>query len=892
MKHTLGFIGLLLIGILSASSCLAQTIKGTVRDSAGNAVRYASINLKNKSQDAIVAFTTTDTAGAYVLHLPAGAVPGDLTIEARCIGYQGQIRPVTSLTESIDFTLGVSVSQLQSVVVHNNRPVLRTRGDTLNYKVADFSNAQDRVIGDVIKRLPGITVASDGTIYYNNRPISSVYIGGDNLLDDNYSIATTSIPKNSVEQVQVIDNHQPIKVLQNKVNSNDVALNLTIKKSAKLHVMGQESIGGGLPGNYDADLNALAFKDAYKAINAVKGNNTGYDLQQDLVSHNAAATQQRLGTDPPATVLSLGTATDPALSRQRFLFNRSGMLNTNNLININQDLQLRLNAWYLRDQQKQEFSQVTNIYLPGDTVRYSETQHNKINPDLLRAQLTILLNSSKCYLTDVVLVNDNHWTNYSHLTTNGSPLDQTFKDNPFSLSNEFNWMRTVTSKNILQAYSYFSRVTEPENRSIGPSYNDSLFNHGVTYSKLVQTVDVPTWFTNNYISYTIPGNTMTKSLKAGFSLQSQTLNSTLGVLQSNNVLTRESDSSVNNLSWKNQKAYAQVAFDIPGQRLKANLTLPVTYQQLNYSDRGYALDKGLTRFYFNPQLTGKYQIGLESFVNFQYSYLNQTGNIEDIYQGYILKDYRTLNANSSDLTLRENQTAVIGINYRKAIKLFFWSLNLSFNRARANNLASSIITNSYQRLLLLPYPNSINTWTVDGTISKYSFVLHTTFSAEAKWQINQSIQLQNGALLPFNTTIKTLNLGAETKLSESLSFSYHILGTQTYSQTEAKVASTDEVDQLQQQLAIYYNPTEKLQFKLSGEHFFTHSQGNPNLNYTFADASAKYRFNKPKIELQLNATNLLNVKTYKALYLTANTLTAGSYTLPGRIILLKILFNL
>ena len=891
MKQPLGFIGLLLIGVLGQLSCLAQTIKGTVRDSAGHKVPYVSINLKNRSQDAVVAYTTTDTGGTYVLHPPAGILPADLYIEARCIGYKEQTRPVSALPEVIDFTLPISASQLQSVVVQNTKPILRTHGDTLSYKVTDFSYAQDRVIGDVIKRLPGISVAQDGTISYNGRPISSVYIGGDNLLDDNYSIATTSIPKDIVEKVQVIDNHQPIKVLQNKVNSNDVILNLTMDKKAKLHVSGQESVGAGLPGKYDVDLNALLFKDEYKAINYLKGNNTGYDLQQDLVSHNATANQQRLGTDPPATLLSLGTITTPTLSGQRYLFNRSGMINTNNLVTLGQDLQLRLNAWYLRDQQKQDYSQVTNIFLPGDSVRYSETQHNQLNPALLHAQFSLLLNSNKCYINDVLLMDDKRYTNYSHLNTNGSLADQSLKDKALNFSNEFNWMRLVRSKNILQAYSYFSHMAEPENRSIGPSYNDSLFNHSDPYSQLIQTVNVPTWFTNNYISLKIPGDVITKSFRAGFNEQSQKLTSSLDLLQSNNSLTRQSDSSFNNLSWKKQKAYAEAAFDIPGEKLKATLTLPVTYMQLNYSDHGYDLDKGLTRYYFNPQFIGRRKVGPENFVTFQYSYLNRTGSIEDIYQGYILKDYRTLNANSPDLTLRQDQTAAAGFNYRKAIKFFFWSLNLSYDHIRANNITSSIITNSFQRLVMLPFPNSTDSWTGIGTISKYSFVLHTTFEGLVKWQNNRSVQLQNNALLPFNTTVRMLSLGEKTKLNDRFNFSYDISGTQTYSHSPAKV-STNQVDQLLQQAAIYYSPTPNLQFKLSGEHYYTHSEGNPDLNYMFADAWARYHFKNRNIDLQLNATNLFNVRTYKALYLTANTFTASSYTLPGRILLLKALFTL
>lgn len=79
---------------------------------------------------------------------------------------------------------------------------------------------------------------------------------------------------------------------------------------------------------------------------------------------------------------------------------------------------------------------------------------------------------------------------------------------------------------------------------------------------------------------------------------------------------------------------------------------------------------------------------------------------------------------------------------------------------------------------------------------------------------------------------------------------------------------------------------------LIGEHYFTYQQGSADLKYFFADASVKYRINKWKTDLQLSANNFLNVKTYNALYLSANRLTASSYTLPGRIILLRVLFNL
>jgi Carboxypeptidase regulatory-like domain len=885
------FVGLLLAGILFSTSGFAQEVRGTVKDSTGGAVPYASVNLRNRSGDAIVAYTSTDTRGGYALRLPVSASPDSFYLEVRCIGFKTQSKSLTGSPRMIDFTLAISASQLQSVIVRSSRPKLRTSGDTLSYTASDFANAQDRVIGDVIKRLPGIAVAADGTISYNNKPVSGVYLGGDNLLDDKYTIATNSIPQGAVDQVQVIDNHQPIKVLQNKVTSDDVALNLTFKKSAKLRPLGQETAGAGLPGNYYADFNALFLKDQYKAINYLKGNNTGEDLQQELVSHNIADYKQRIGNDPPATVLSLGAVNDPALSRDRYFFDRSGLLNANNLVNFKNGLQLRVNASYLHDTEKQDYSQSTSVFLPGDTVQYTETQHNRFEPDLLHTQFTLNVNTEKYFLNDALVLDDNRWTDHSDLNTNGSAVHQVFRDDLLSLSNEFNGIRPTRSNNLIQVYSYVSHLSEPENRTIGPAYNAQLFNDGAAYAQLVQQVNVPSWYTNNYVSFKMPGDIGTKSFRTGFSVQSQQLGSALSVQQLNNTTNPAFDSAINHLDWTRKKFYAEAAYDIPGDELKANLTMPLILQQIDYSDTGYALSRRLGRLYFNPQLSVKYKTGIENFVTLLFRYRNETGGIEDLYHGYILKDYRTLYANNADLTLRQNLLAAAGFNYRKALTLFFFSINGSYNRIGANNIASGIINNNFQQLVVLPYPNATDAWTLDGTVSKYSFAWRTTFSGEVKWQDNRSVQLQNGAFLPFNTTVGTVTLGAATKLSDQLNFSYHLTGTQTSAHSPAEVAAA-RVDQLLQQAEIDYIPSDLLQFKLSGEDYFTHSQGSPDLTYFFADASAKYRFKKRKIDLVLDAANFLNVTRYKALYLSANTLTASSYTLPGRIVLLKVMFSL
>lgn len=884
-------LSLLAIALLFSITGLAQNIKGTVTDSAGKAVAYASVNLINSDNDRIIGYAVTDAGGLYTLPVPANTPVSKLVIKVMSIGYKAQSRSIADVRLAYNFILSISANQLQSVEIKSSRPVLRTHGDTLAYRVSAFAGAQDMVIGDVIKKLPGITVGSDGAIYYNNKAISNLYIDGDNLLDDKYNIATTTIPQGVVEQVQVIQNDQPVKVLRNKVMSDDVALNLTIKKGAKMQMLGQESVGAGLPRNYNVDLNAMMFKNNYKAINYLKGNNTGYDLQQELVAHNASNHEQLIDNYTPAALLSLGTINNPALSRSRYLFNQSGLLNLNNLLKLRKDIQVRINAWYLHDNLRQNYSQLSTIFLPGDTIEYYETQHNRSRTDLLHTQLTFNINRDKYYLNNALVIDGNRSAYYSNLNTNNAAVEQVLHDKPQSFSNEFNLIRTLKSKNIIQAYSYFSHSTQPENRTIGPNYKPAIFNSNNPYTQLIQRVNTPTWFTTNYVSLKIPSNLITQSFKMGFSVQSQKLGSDLNVAQLDNKIDKVSDSSMNNLSWTRTKIYAEADYDLPGTILQANLSLPLSLQQINYSDSRFTLNKQLTRLYCNPLLKIKYQVSTENHLYLLYNYRNQLGTIEDIYQGYILKDYLTLYANSAELTEKRNQKASAGFSYRKSLIMLFASLNISYDHFTANKIASAIITNSLQRQILLPYTNATSSWTVSSTASKYSFALKTTFSTSLQWKNTRSIQLQNDQLLPFNTITKTASLGANIKAGEHMAIDYITTFIQTASHS-AVDASTNNINQLQQQASIEYNPLTNLQFKLSGQHYLTQRTGNPNLKYFFTDGSMKFKPNKWKTNFELSAVNILNVKAYRSFNLSANMFTASSYTLPGRIVILKVMFKL
>ena len=140
--------------LLAAFSVFAQKpLKGVVKDVGGKGVESVNVTLKD-SEGNIINFTRSNKNGAFSIELKNDQIAG-YKIEASSIGYKKLITTVTDVAKNYDLTLQPSETALETVNV-KNRPSLTARGDTLNYRTADFADKQDRSIGDVLKKMPGV----------------------------------------------------------------------------------------------------------------------------------------------------------------------------------------------------------------------------------------------------------------------------------------------------------------------------------------------------------------------------------------------------------------------------------------------------------------------------------------------------------------------------------------------------------------------------------------------------------------------------------------------------------------------------------------------------------------------------------------------------------------
>ena len=868
---------------VSTIAVLAQKqIKGKVKDDKAKPLPSVMVSLKDK-EGSTLGFARTNEKGDFTINTDENGA--DLNLEFSILGFGKKTINLLDFAKTNEISLAESEINLKTVEV-KNRPRLSSNGDTLNYKTSDFSDKQDRNIGDVLKKMPGIEVAENGKISYNGKNISNMYIDGDNLLEDKYGIGTKSIPHGAVDKVQVIEKDQPIKMLQKNNTSDDVALNLVIKDDAKLKVMGEVKAGLGAPDRFDGNVNAMLFNKKVKFLNNLKGNNIGIDPGLDLTSFNPLANDNT----KPGNLLSAGAAGVPTLPQSRTLFNKAGQANLNNLFKFKNDLQLRANVSYLYDERKQVYNKSSETRLAGQTINYQENQDNFLNPQKLKGQFTLNGNTDGYYFNNALAVEYNPTRTNSNVFINGVGAFQSLKQDMFSLSNDLGYRKKLKSGNILHLSSSISRSSQPETLNIKPGLNEEILNNGTPYAALNQYLDLPTFYTNNFASMAFPKGNFVQNYRAGFLIQQQNLSTNLTKLQNNGSSELAAAGAINDLDWLRSRLYIENGYEYTTDKITATIRIPLSYNSISYDDANHNMDKSLNRFFVNPMVSFKYQTSPENYVMAGYGFRNNLGTIDDVFSGTVLRNYRSLFANNAPISENSSHSFSGSFNFRKAIEMIFGNISLNYSTTNLNTISSSILTDNTQQRIVLPLANQARNFGLNSGLSKYLFALKSTVNAGFAYSHSQFQQLQNNQLLPFESDNFTYKAGIEAKLTKFMNFTY--LGTFTNSKNKtAGTGISTNYQQLRQQSGLVVTMLKSVFLNFSAEHIFTQQSSQPDLKYLFADFNIRYKVLKLKTDLEFGITNLANVKQFEAINVTANSLTVGTYQIPGRVAMFRATFN-
>lgn len=259
-------IGLVILLLCWLSGLHGQEIRGTVLNSSDERIEFANIIWLEESTQEVMQYTITDKSGSY--RLKVDKWQGLLIVSS--LGFQSDtIRisaPQAGNLLQIDFKLAESTFNLQSIEVSDTRIPYKTHGDTTTYQSDFFTDGTEEVIEDLVKKLPGASVGDDGTIFYKGKQVDKVLLEDDALFGSKYTVATRSLRADVVDEIQFIDHYVENNLLKEVSQTDQLAMNITIKEDRKKLLFGDVHLGGGIPDRYDGRLNAFSLYKKHKAI--------------------------------------------------------------------------------------------------------------------------------------------------------------------------------------------------------------------------------------------------------------------------------------------------------------------------------------------------------------------------------------------------------------------------------------------------------------------------------------------------------------------------------------------------------------------------------------------------------------------------------------------------
>lgn len=232
-------------------------IKAEVRDSLSNEpIPFASVYLKHPKDTVITNFALTDTLGKVEL---TDVAKGDHLVCVEFMGYK-PFQKRMFIRKSID----LKVLRLQmdrtildaAKVTAAGRPI-EVRQDTIIYNASAFKTLSNDNLAQLLKKMPGIEVGSDGTVKVNGKAVSKITVGGKTFFMGNNKAALDNLPAKIVDKVKVIDKESETAQFSgiNDAEKQKV-MDIELKEEYKKGWFGNLKLGAGrsVPGKSDNEF--------------------------------------------------------------------------------------------------------------------------------------------------------------------------------------------------------------------------------------------------------------------------------------------------------------------------------------------------------------------------------------------------------------------------------------------------------------------------------------------------------------------------------------------------------------------------------------------------------------------------------------------------------------
>lgn len=874
---------LLGIAFLIYGFSLAQTVlSGSVTDSENIKLSGATVIVTSIDSESILSYTITNADGLFELKL--STTEPKVLLSVSYLGFEKNSMVLENKTQNIPVSLKPSQETLKEVVVEAQD--IEQKGDTLNYSVSAFKDQKDRVIADVLKKMPGITVMPDGQINYLGRPIEKYYIEGMDMLEGRYNLANENISANDVVSVQVLENHQPIKVLDSVVFSDRTSLNIKLKNNVSLS--GSVELGGGFaPTLFKTNITPLLFTKKQQALASYQYDNTGKDLNRaitDFSSKSFITSNANLSNN----FLAIRGISKPPFSSDKWLDNNDHLGSLNYLYRLKDETDIKLSLAYLNSVNEQSGTRSTTYITDETPIHFNESIQNTYFKSRFQSKVTLERNKNKSYLKNTLSYNGNWDTERGLVVTNQEDITQDLLPHNTTASNDLKLIFPV-GKQLITFDSYVKYASSKENLKVSPGQFEDAINHGNSYNLSNQHLKVSQLFSENTAGIAKKLGGFSIAPMVGVSVITQNLNSELEAFSDTGNEDITSDFQ-NDTDFLNTNLFVTNTLQYKNKRLKINLESPLFVRRFQVKNQLTDTETTNKKVTFEPNLriTQKLSPFWEAKVGGQIE--NQFSNLNTMFEGYILENYLYLVKYNGILQTRTNRNAYAGITYRNAMNSWFLNLTYSAAEEESNILFNTTIAdNGSLQIESLQQDNTSTSNNLFFNGSKYFKKLSTTAKFGVQYSFMNTPQIINNVLSTYKTVGQNYDVHLESQVTNHLSITAKSMFN--ISELNNSENSKSEIQNWQNSFTTFIYFTKKSFVNIDLDHF-QNKVATINENNFFLNLGYQFTFSKYNIDAKLAWNNVLNTKSYIRAINSEFYSTQNSFIIRPSQVLLSLQFNL
>ena len=846
----------------------------------------SGINIILRDSLQIVAYTNTDLSGKFFFNSIAN---GTYKLEIIAPGYEKTEFIVTVLEATSNLPKSIILSQkilkLAEVIIESKNPIT-VKGDTIIIDAASFTNGKEKVVEDILKKLPGITVTPEGRIMIGNKEVEKVMIEGDDFFEKGYTMLTKNMPANPIDKINIINRYSKNKLLKGIEESEKVALNLTLKNDYKRVWFGNIEAGSNFlkEHRYDAKNNNMNFGKLNKYYILSNLNNIGYETLNNFKSLiNTAEGTDHMGVDKITESVKLTqlTATLPQFNRDRVIDNNSKLFNVNSIFSLNKVTKLKVTVLIDTEQQDVFRSSQTSFFGIDSSFENLQTSRSERRTETgflkLFLSTDIDQTSTLSILSQVGTRKINNLANFNfngNLIDARQPAENFFNENQLFFTKKINAKAVLTVKTKLKLESFNDNYTANDfpYKNFISTFSDSMRQSAKT-SLRYWGIDADYYL-----------RTSSKNLahfKMGTDISTSSFTSNIDVFNSGSIVA-EPNELINNANLKINTSYLLADYTLKKNKYIFKPSVTITNIQ-NEIYRSGSLRKS-TYTFVSPSLSLNYLMSKKSKFFGIYNH-NQRNNIavDDLLLNYTQVGFQSLSSGVDNVAPIATNSFTGGYAHGNwGDKIF---VNSFFTRSsNTNYLGNELIVRLNflisQKAILPKFTTSAFAASCDVYLKKMKNNLKASFN----FTQNSYQDILNGSAVR-QIVSATLTPGLQLRSGFKGVFNYTLASELNYT-TIKNFAGSNNI-RSKTIVDLDFLISNKLNLHFNGENHTVQKQK----SYQFINAEINYELRKNKWNLSLIGDNLSNSKNLNLVELGSFSNSLISYRLRPRFVVAKLGFR-